>query len=72
MVAGNINQEVADQTGIQTGNFVYGPGDIKFKDLKNDGKIDGGKGTLEDHGDLKVIWQLPTTLRIQLPHWWNI
>ena len=46
---------VADQTGIQTGNFVYGPGDIKYKDLNGDGKIDGGKGTLEDHGDLKVI-----------------
>nr|WP_306302561.1 TonB-dependent receptor [Segatella baroniae] len=46
---------IADQTGIQTGNFVYGPGDIKFKDLNHDGKIDGGKGTLEDHGDLKVI-----------------
>ena len=46
---------VANQTGIQTGNFVYGPGDIKFKDLNGDGKIDGGKGTLEDHGDLKVI-----------------
>lgn len=46
---------IADQTGIQTGNFVYGPGDIKFKDLNNDGKINGGKGTLEDHGDLKVI-----------------
>ena len=46
---------VADQTGIQTGNFVYGPGDIKYKDLDGDGKIDGGKGTLKDHGDLKVI-----------------
>lgn len=46
---------VADQTGIQTDNFVYGPGDIKFKDLNGDGKIDGGKGTAEDHGDLKVI-----------------
>jgi TonB-linked SusC/RagA family outer membrane protein len=46
---------VADQTGLQTGNFVYGPGDIKFKDLNGDGKIDGGAGTLEDHGDLKVI-----------------
>lgn len=46
---------IADQTGIQTGNFIYGPGDIKFKDLNHDGKIDGGKGTLEDHGDLKVI-----------------
>lgn len=46
---------IADQTGIQYGNFVYGPGDIKYKDLNGDGKIDGGKGTLEDHGDLKVI-----------------
>ena len=46
---------VADQTGIQTDNFVYGPGDIKFKDLNNDGKIDGGKGTVDDHGDVKVI-----------------
>jgi TonB-linked SusC/RagA family outer membrane protein len=46
---------VADQTGLQTGNFVYGPGDIKFKDLNGDGVIDGGAGTLDDHGDLKVI-----------------
>ena len=46
---------VADQTGLQTQTFVYGPGDIKFKDLNGDGKIDGGKGTEEDHGDLKVI-----------------
>ena len=46
---------IADQTGIQTQNFVYGPGDIKFKDLNNDGKIDGGDGTEGNHGDLKVI-----------------
>ena len=46
---------VADQTAIQTGTFVYGPGDIKYKDLNGDGKIDGGKGTADDHGDLKVI-----------------
>ena len=46
---------VADQTGIQTNQFVFGPGDIKYKDLNGDGKIDGGKGTAEDHGDLKVI-----------------
>ena len=48
-------QGVADQTGLQKGTFVYGPGDIKFKDLNGDGKIDGGKGTADDHGDLKVI-----------------
>lgn len=46
---------VADQTGIQTQTFVYGPGDIKFKDLDGSGVIDGGKGTVDDHGDLKVI-----------------
>ena len=31
------------------------PGDIKFRDLNGDGFINNGKGTLEDHGDLKVI-----------------
>ena len=46
---------VATQAGLETGTFHYGPGDVKFKDLNNDGKIDGGAGTLEDHGDLKVI-----------------
>jgi len=47
---------VADQTGLQkSGAFVYGPGDVKFKDLNGDGVIDGGKGTADDHGDLKVI-----------------
>lgn len=64
---------VADQTGIQTQQFVYGPGDIKFKDLNGDGVINGGDpnmkdengnpipvGTAENHGDLKVIGnQLP-------------
>lgn len=46
---------VANQTGIQTDNFVFGPGDIKYKDLDGNGVIDGGKGTADDHGDLKVI-----------------
>ena len=46
---------VADQTGLQNDQFVYGPGDIKFKDLDGSGVIDGGKGTADDHGDLKVI-----------------
>ena len=43
------------QTTLQNGNFVFGPGDVKYKDLNGDGKIDGGKTTLSDHGDLKVI-----------------
>lgn len=45
----------ADQSALESGTFVYGVGDIKFKDLNGDGKIDGGKGTADDHGDLKVI-----------------
>ncbi len=56
---GNVvsyKEGVADQTGIQTGDgFVFGPGDIKYKDLNGDGKIDGGDGTLQNRGDLKVI-----------------
>ncbi len=51
----NYKDGVASQVGIQTNQFVYGPGDIKFKDLNGDGVIDGGDGTEENHGDLKVI-----------------
>ena len=54
---------VADQTKLEQGSFVYGPGDIKFKDLNGDGKIDGGNGTVNDHGDLTVIGN--TTPRYQ-------
>lgn len=51
-------QDVANspsQAALESGSFKYGTGDIKFADLDNDGKIDWGKGTEEDHGDLKVI-----------------
>ncbi|MDR2915929.1 MAG: TonB-dependent receptor [Tannerella sp.] len=34
---------------------TWGPGDIKYKDLNGDGKINDGTRTLNDHGDLKVI-----------------
>ena len=51
------------QVGLQTGNFVYGPGDIKYKDLNGDNVIDAGASTLQDHGDLKVIGN--TTPRYQ-------
>lgn len=48
---------VADQTPLQVtnSNFIYGPGDVKFKDLDGDGKITAGDGTLANHGDVKVI-----------------
>ena len=43
------------QGALQVGNFKYGPGDIKYKDLNGDGVVDTGKGTIKDHGDLKRI-----------------
>ena len=60
---GTYKSGVASQKGLESGKFTYGPGDIKFKDLNGDGKIDGGKGTADDHGDLKVIGN--TTPRYQ-------
>jgi hypothetical protein len=51
------------QVGLQTGNFVYGPGDIKYKDLNGDNVISAGNSTLQDHGDLKIIGN--TTPRYQ-------
>lgn len=39
-------------------SYLYGiwtQGDVLYKDLNGDGKIDIGKNTLDDHGDLKVI-----------------
>ncbi len=51
----NYAAGVPDQSGLETDSFHYGPGDIKYADLNEDGKIDGGKGTADDHGDLKVI-----------------
>lgn len=42
-----------DQSELYGGQWM--PGDVKFKDLNNDGKITRGKKTLDDHGDLSVI-----------------
>ena len=46
----------ADQSFVQVSaaNVVL-PGDIKFRDLNGDGKINKGQNTLQDHGDLKII-----------------
>lgn len=40
---------------VVSNNNIVMPGDIKFKDLNGDGKINIGQSTLADHGDLKVI-----------------
>lgn len=61
----NINKlaeaNVATQGRLQAGNFVFGPGDVKFKDLNGDGVINPGNRLVKDaegkadYGDLKII-----------------
>ncbi|MDQ2658287.1 MAG: SusC/RagA family protein, partial [Bacteroidota bacterium] len=54
-----INQlsdpNAATQEELQAGDFVFGPGDVKFKDLNGDGVIEDGSRQTNDHGDLKII-----------------
>jgi len=48
---------VPDQSKVN-GNvswFHLQPGDIKYKDVNGDGKVDFGSNTVGDHGDLSVI-----------------
>lgn len=47
----------ADQSFVTSypGIRPLAPGDLKFKDINNDGKIDYGKWTLDDHGDYSII-----------------
>lgn len=44
----------ADQSAVN-GYYGFKAGDPKYRDLNGDGKIDIGKRTLGDHGDLKII-----------------
>jgi TonB-linked SusC/RagA family outer membrane protein len=60
---GTLKEGIASQVGLEQGQFHFGPGDIKFKNLNGDKVIGGGKGTHDDHGDLKVIGN--TTPRFQ-------
>lgn len=51
----------ATQGKLQAGNFRFGPGDVKFKDLNGDGVINYGNRLIKDtdgnpdYGDLKII-----------------
>ena len=60
---GTYKTGIASQKELEQGSFAFGSGDVKFKDLNGDGVIDGGKGTADDHGDLRVIGN--TTPRYQ-------
>jgi TonB-linked SusC/RagA family outer membrane protein len=37
------------------GSFMFGPGDVKYKDLNGDGRINNGNNVADDCGDLDVI-----------------
>jgi TonB-linked SusC/RagA family outer membrane protein len=43
------------QSYLESGNFKFGPGDVKYVDLNGDGYITSGEGTFGDPGDRKVI-----------------
>ena len=48
----------ANQSFIWAGK--WNPGDLKYQDMNNDGKIDNGKNTATDHGDMVRLGnQLP-------------
>ncbi|MCC8199942.1 MAG: TonB-dependent receptor [Tannerellaceae bacterium] len=60
---GTLVAGIPDQSALITGDFSYGPGDVKYKDLDGDGKITTGDLTADNPGDLKVIGN--TTPRYQ-------
>lgn len=49
------NNWATDKFHKNGSNFRAYAGDLKFIDINGDGKIDYGKGTLDDHGDLERI-----------------
>lgn len=60
---GTLVAGIPDQSALITGDFSYGPGDVKYKDLDGDGKITTGDLIADNPGDLKVIGN--TTPRYQ-------
>ena len=52
--------------GGQTIGSQWAAGDIMYKDLNNDGKIDAGSSTLGDPGDKKIIGNSTTRYRFGL------
>lgn len=50
-----MKKGVPTQERWESGWFFYGPGDIKYRDLNGDGKIDIGTNTVGDAGDQRII-----------------
>lgn len=47
----DVRRRAVDQSFVSS-RFTNGAGDLIFEDIDNSTKIDNGKGTLENHGDL--------------------
>ena len=43
------------QAYLQSGDFMFSPGDVKFKDVDGDGQITDGSRSTDDYGDLEII-----------------
>ena len=77
-----VGRKVGDLWGLTTDRIIqeegeampdqsyyfskWGPGDVVYKDLSDDGKITPGLQTLDDHGDLRVIANTSPRYRIGL------
>lgn len=52
-------QEVEDHRSSVNLSAIWGgawrPGDVRYEDINNDGKVNRGANTLTDHGDLSII-----------------
>ena len=46
---------MATQGYLNSGSLIFGPGDVKYKDLNGDGVINKGSSSIDNHGDLTVI-----------------
>lgn len=47
--------DIPSQTRLEGGGFIFGPGDVKYKDLDGNNEIYQGANTVDDHGDKKII-----------------
>ena len=54
-VKNSLKEGIPTQYVLESSDFLFSPGDMKFKDLNDDKVIDYGTNTVSKHGDLKVI-----------------
>jgi hypothetical protein len=52
---GTTKPGIPSQKKLESGSFVYGPGDVKYKDLNGDGEIFQGTNTVDNSGDKRII-----------------